>query len=55
MGEASLNVEFYTQSELLLVGQLLDLPLLADFPKQSLKIHTTGLYDAAWKQHSHRD
>ena len=37
MGEASLNVEFNAQSELLLVGQLLGLPLLADSAKRSLK------------------
>lgn len=37
MGEASLNIEFNAQSELLLVGQLLGLPLLADSAKRSLK------------------
>ena len=37
LGEASLNVEFNAQSELLLVGQLLGLPLLADSAKRSLK------------------
>ena len=37
IGEASLNVEFNAQSELLLVGQLLGLPLLADSAKRSLK------------------
>ena len=37
MGKASLNVEFNTQSELLLVAQLLSLPLLEDSAKRSLK------------------
>ena len=46
MGEASLNVEFNAQSELLLVGQLLGLPLLAHSAKRSLKY--------IQQQHSHR-
>ena len=37
MGEASLNVELNAQSELLLMGQLLGLPLLADSAKRNLK------------------
>ena len=37
MGKASLNVVFNTQSELLLVAQLLGLPLLEDSAKRSLK------------------